>query len=337
MKALKYILILVAVFIIGSSIYIALLDGNYDLKQAKKMDIPSEIIFENINDFKNWQHWGPWYELDPTIVASFPEETSGVGASYNWTGKDGNGAMKTISFIKNKELIQQIDFETGSTPEVYWTLNEMENGTEVTWGMRGKNSFTEKVFWLTQGGIEKNMKPMYQRGLDLLEKHLTKEMENYNINYKGIVEHGGGFYLSQTITCKNEEAPQKTAEMFQKIGNYVMENQIIPSGKPFTLNHNIDLENNTVTFAACMPVKEKVETNDELIEINYLNPQKAFKINFNGSYKFLPESWPVFYKILTEQGFTPVKKGYSFEIYTVSPTETPNPANWLTEIYIPIQ
>ena len=86
MKTLKYIFILVAVFIIGSSIYIALLDGNYDVKQSKKMNIPVEIIFENINDFKNWQHWGPWYELDPSIVASVPEETSGVGASYNWTG-----------------------------------------------------------------------------------------------------------------------------------------------------------------------------------------------------------------------------------------------------------
>ena len=79
MKTLKYILALVAIFIIGSSIYIALLDENYDIKQTKKINIPAEIIFENINDFKNWQHWGPWYELDPTIIASFPEVTSGVG------------------------------------------------------------------------------------------------------------------------------------------------------------------------------------------------------------------------------------------------------------------
>ena len=244
--------------------------------------------------------------------------------------------MKTISLIKNKELIQQIDFETGSTPEVYWTLNELENGTEVTWGMRGKSSFSEKAYWLTQGGIEKNMKPMYQRGLELLETHLTKEMENYSINYKGIVEHGGGYYISQTITCKNEEAPYKMDILFQNITKYMKENQIISSGKPFTLNHSIDFENNTVTFAACLPVKEKIETNDELIEINYLKPQKAFKINFKGSYKFLPESWPLFYKTLIEQGYTPIKKGYSFEIGTINPSDTPNPANWLTEIYIPI-
>jgi effector-binding domain-containing protein len=336
MKTLKYILILIAIFLIGSSIYVALLDGNYDIKQTKKMDIASEIIFENINDFKNWQHWGPWYESDPTIVAAFPEKTSGVGASYNWTGKDGNGSMKTISLIQNKELIQQIDFETGSKPEVYWTLNELENGTEVTWGMRGKNSFAEKAFWWFQGGIEKNMKPMYGRGLELLEEHLTKEMEKYSINYKGIVEHGGGYYISQTITCLNEECPEKMIEMFQNIEDYMTANQLTSSGKPFTLNHSIDFENNTTIFSTCVPLREKIETSYEF-EINYLKPQKTFKINFNGSYKFLPDSWPEFYKTLVEQGFTPIKKGYSFEIYTVSPNDTPNPANWLTEIYIPIQ
>lgn len=337
MKTLKYILALVAIFIIGSSIYIALLDENYDIKQTKKINIPAEIIFENINDFKNWQHWGPWYELDPTIIASFPEVTSGVGAAYNWTGKDGNGAMKTLSLIENKELIQQIDFETGSKPEVYWTLNELENGTEITWGMRGKNSFSEKAYWLTQGGIEKNMLPMYQRGLELLEIYMTKEMEKHSINYKGIVEYGGGFYLSITITCKNEEAPQKTEEMFQNIGEYMKLNEIYSSGKPFTLNHSIDLERKTVTFSACIPVNEKIEIKDVLIDCNYLKPQRAFKINFKGSYEFLPASWPVFYKTLNEQGYAPIKKGYSVEIGTINPNDTPNPADWLTEIYIPIQ
>ena len=85
------------------------------------------------------------------------------------------------------------------------------------------------------------------------------------------------------------------------------------------------------------PSRYKKMPKTSYIESNYLKPQHAFKINFKWSYEFLPESWPLFYNTLSEQGFTPIKKGYSYEIYTVSPADTPSPANWLTEIYIPIQ
>ena len=177
MRALKYILLFLLILIIGGSIYIATLKADYNIKSTRLIKVPIEVVFEEINDFKNWNNWGPWLEMDSTIVASFPKITSGVGASYSWTGKEGNGSMKTISLTPNKEIIQQIDFGSGSTPEVFWELNTVENETEITWGMRGKNSFSEKLYWLYKGGIEKNMIPMYDRGLELLDQHLSKEME----------------------------------------------------------------------------------------------------------------------------------------------------------------
>jgi effector-binding domain-containing protein len=335
MKPLKYIFFLALTFFIGASIYVATLDGNYDVKQTRTMKVPVDVVFNNVNDYKNWEYWGPWFELDSTMVASYPEITSGVGASYTWTGKEGLGSLKTISLIPNKKIIQEIDFGSGSKPEVYWELKKLKNSTEVTWGIRGENTFGEKIYWLINGGIEKNMTPMYQRGLELLAQQLQKEMDAHSTDYKGIVDHGGGFYLYQTVACKNEIAPKKMTEMFPVIVNYMVDNQIEPSGKPFTLNHEIDIENNTVLFSTCIPVKERIITESTILT-GYLAPQKTFKIIFKGNYKFLPEYWPTFYKTLNDQGYTEVKKGFSFEIYTINPSDSANPANWLTEIYIPI-
>jgi len=335
MKSIKYIFFLVLVIIIGASMYVATLESNYDIKQTRLMKVPAEVVFKNINNFNKWGNWSPWYELDSTIVAS-SEVNSGVGASYIWAGKDGNVSIKTISLIPNKEIIQQFDLGSVSTSEIYWNLTELEGETEVTLGMRGENSFGKKIHWLMNGGIEKNMTPLYQRGLELLEQQLIKEMDIHSIDYKGIVYYGGGYYLYQTTSCKNADAPKKMAEMFPKIVNYMATNQIEASGKPFTLNHQIDLINNTVMFSACIPVKERIITEGEVLT-GFLEPQKTFKIIFKGNYKFLPASWPNFYKTLTEEGYTAIKKGYSFEIYTMSPNETANPAEWLTEIYIPIE
>lgn len=335
MKILKYILLLLLILVIGSAIYIATLESNYNIKRTRIIKAPAEVIFNNINDFKNWEHWGPWMEMDSTIVASYPEVTTGVGASYTWTGKDGLGSMKTISLIPNKEIIQQIDFGTGNSPEVYWDITRTETGNAVTWGMRGKSSFGEKIYWLTQGGIEKNMIPMYDRGLELLEQHLIKEMDKHSFKIVGEIDYGGGFYLYQATSCKIDVVDKKMGEMFPAVIKYMEDNSIEASGKPFLLTHNWDEVNNTTMFSTCVPVKERVITTDDVLT-GFLNPQKTFKTIYKGSYTYSYKAWEAAYKDLIKQGFTELEGGEPFEVYTVRPVDDPNPANWVTEIYIPI-
>lgn len=336
MRALKYILLFVLVFIIGSSIYVATLKADYDIKSTKTINVPVEIVFNEINDFKNWNNWGPWLEMDSTIVASYPEITSGVGASYSWTGKEGVGSMKTISVIPNQEIIQQIDFGTGSTPEVYWELNAVKNGTELTWGMRGKNSFSEKLYWLFNGGIEKNMTPMYTRGLELLNNHLLKYLGKYSVDFKGIVDFGGTFYLYKTTSSKINLINKKKVDMFKNIDKYMIENAIESNWHNFTLFHQWDEKNDVAIFSTCIPTQDKPLANEEILA-GYIEPQKMFKTIFMGDYKFSKIAWDAAYKELEKQGFISPEKSEPFEVYNIGPKNTIDPTKWVLEIYIPIE
>jgi effector-binding domain-containing protein len=335
MKLLKYIFFLVLILIIGISFFIATLDGNYDISKSRIIKVPIEVVFNEVNDFKSWEKWGPWYELDSTIIASFPEKTSGIGASYTWTGTDGIGSMETLSLIPNKEIIQQIDFGTGTKPEVYWKFNTIDDTTEVIWGMRGKSEFAEKAYWLTQGGIEKNMEPMYERGLELLEQYLLKELEKHTIETKGIVDYGGGYYLYLTTSCKVEEQHKKMDKMLFVIKDYMAENEIETNGKPFTLTHKWDEVNNTTMFSACIPVKERIVLTGDVL-IGFLAPQKTFKTILRGDSKFSLKAWEVAFKTLKEKGLTEKNEGEPFEVYTINSNDISNPSKWVTEIYIPI-
>lgn len=321
--------------VIGISIYGALLKSNYDFHRSRIINSPAEVIFDDVNDFKNWENWSPWLEKDPTMVTSFKDTTSGVGATYSWKGKEGVGFMKTISIIPNKEIIQQIDFGKGHIAEVYWNFTEIDLGTEVTWGMRGKISFGEKFYWLFKGGLEKNMIPTYDRGLELLEQYILKEMENHSFELKRMVDYGGGYYLYQTTSCKIDDIEKKMGGMFPVVIKFMADNNIEPSGKPFTLNHKWDEENNTVMFSACIPVKERVITTGDVLT-GYLKPQKVFKMIFKGDYKFSNDAWEAAYNGLTAQGFSEIEDAEPFEVYSVGPKETANPAKWVTEIYIPV-
>lgn len=317
------------------AIYGAVLDSKYDVNRSRTIKAPVEIVFENIIDFKNWENWNPWFEEDPTMVATYPDTTSGVGASYSWKGKKNSGTLKTISIIPNKEIIHQINFGKSSTPEIYWKFNEADQGTEVIWGMRGENSFTEKFYWLFNGGIEKNTIPTYDRGLVLLEQHILRELEKHSFEMKGIIDYGGGYYLFQTVSCQIQEVEQNMKEMFPMIEEYMAKNKIDASGKPFTLFHKWDEENNTTIFSACIPVKERVIIRGNILT-GYLKPQKTFKTIFKGDYKFSNEAWEAAYKGLAAQGYAEIEGAKPFEIYTVGPKDTGNPARWVTEIYIPV-
>ncbi len=335
LKYIKYFFFLLLAAVIGIAIYGAVLESNYDFHRSKIIKAPAEVIFDNVKDFKTWENWSPWLEKDPTMVTSFSDSASSVGATYSWTGKEGKGFMKTISATPNKEIIQQIDFGKGHIAEVYWNFTEVDLGTVVNWGMRGKISFGEKFYWLFKGGLEKNMIPIYDRGLELLEQHVYKAMEIHSFELKGMVDFGGGYYLYQTTSCKIEDIEKKMGEMFPAIIKFMADNNIEPSGKPFTLNHKWDEENNTAMFSACTPLKERVITTGDVLT-GYLKPQKAFKTIFMGDYKFSYDAWEAAYKGLTAQGFTEIEGGEPFEIYTIGPNETANPAMWMTEIYIPI-
>ncbi|MGB1268458.1 MAG: SRPBCC family protein [Flavobacteriaceae bacterium] len=179
MKILKYLLLLLLVIIIGGIAYVMLQPDNYDVKRTKLIKAPSNMIFDNINDFKNWKTWGPWYDNDPSITETYPEQTSGVGGAYSWTSKDGPGNMKTIAIVENESINQKIQFNDYEPSDVYWILEEQEEGTNVTWGMKAeKVPFIFKFFGALSGGMENMLAPMLENGLNKLDNVMEEEMKH---------------------------------------------------------------------------------------------------------------------------------------------------------------
>ena len=160
MKVLKYIFLLILILIVMGSIYLATLDGSYDVKRTRLIRAQPEVIFNDLNDYRNWKEWGPWYEMDSTIVETLSDKTSGEGAGYSWSSKDGEGMMKTIRVDKPKRIDQEITFKTpfgDMKSEIYWILEKVDEGTNLTWGMKGEMGFLSR--WMAKR-MEDQMGPM---------------------------------------------------------------------------------------------------------------------------------------------------------------------------------
>lgn len=293
MKALKYILFLLLILVIGMAIYIAVQPNNFEVTRTRTIKAPAEVLYDNVIDFKNWEAWSSWVEADPDMKITLPEQTKGINGSYTWEDKDGVGTMKTTETTPNKSIQQQMQFADFPTSDITWEFKPNEDGTtDATWTISGKDlPFGFKAFATFMGGMEKQIAPHYERSLEKLDSIAVLSMKQYSVTVNGIAQHGGGYYIYNTTSCKISDLENKMLDMMPKVGMYAMNNNIKMAGAPFTSYHKWDVENNAVMFSCCVPTTEKIISSEPDILTGQLKPFKAIKTTLKGDYSNLKEAW----------------------------------------------
>lgn len=340
MKILKYLFFLLLIIIIGSAIYFGTKDGTYNIQDSMVINAPPEVVFNKVNDYKSWEDWGQWKKEDSTITFTYAEKTVGEGASYSWDGEM-SGSMTTTKVIPNKEIEQDLTLDTPGgerNPKVYWTFEEVEGGTKVTWGMKGEHTLIDKAYHsISDMDFEAEMHKMNVAGLEGIAEAVAEDMKQYSINVDGVTQYGGGYYMYTTSVAKMSELGEKMAPMMGEVLNFINTNNLNMAGMPFTIYNEIDNANNTVIFSTAIPVKEQVITpSGSPVVCGFMEPVKAVKISLKGNYKHLSEAYTAGRQYIDKNGHQLDPERKMFEVYVTDPGEVPNPADWLTEVYIPI-
>ena len=339
MKSIKYILLLLLILVIGVSIYIAVQPNSFEVTRTKTLNAPQSVVYNNIIDFKNWEAWNSWKDENPDIIITLPEQTKGVGGSYTWQDDDGVGSMTTIATEPMKTIAQEMQFGEFPKSDVTWNLQPNANGsTEVTWTISGKDlPFGFKMFSAFMGGMEKQIGPHFERGLTLLDSVLQAEMKVYSINVEGVTQHSGGYYLYNTTSCKFSDFKQKMATMLGEVGAYAISHNVTMAGKPFILYHKWDEENDTIMFSACVPTNSRSVSDEAEILTGKLESFTTVKTVLKGDYSNLKEAWDTTMKYITERKLEMIEAGPMLETYLTDPISEPNPAKWITEVYVAVK
>ena len=185
MKAFKYILFLLLIGLIGTAIYIAVQPNEFAFSRSKVINAPASIIYNKVNDFKNWPDFSPWIEQEPNATLTYGETTSGVDGNYAWNGEIlGEGSMNTLAVDANKSINQHISFikPFESESDIDWSFESTNEGTKVTWSMNGKQDFMTKMYTTFAGSIEETTGPDFERGLFKLDSIVTADMNKFSIS-----------------------------------------------------------------------------------------------------------------------------------------------------------
>ncbi len=339
MKILKYILLFLLVVIVGGLIYTATIPSSYDVSHSRVIKAPASAIYNTVNDLRTWEEWGPWYEADTTITVTYGDITSGVGANSSWTSKEGPGTMKTIAVEPNKSINLELAFEGFDPSDIYWTFEEVEGGTKVTWGMKADDApFAFKIGAAMMGGWEGMFGPDQEKGLENIEKLMAKKMEEENSFRIGDVQtvdlKGNKFigFLQQTSTdISHEEMTKLFMTNMPKAGIYAAQSGMqLGDYVPGSVFTKWDMENKEAEFYIGLLLNKKLKPGEGMTSID-IPKGKGVMVIKHGKYGIGdPEAHAKIDQYLKDNNLEPT--GLVWELYLNDPTSV-KPQDIQTGIY----
>ena len=336
MRILKYIILLVILFIVGLTVFITTQKGEYDVMRSKVIKTPRTTVFDFINDYRNWETFGSWMEEDKNMTFEYPGKTIGKGGFYTWKGKKGNGYSKTV-FVKENDSIAQKMIVDEVPSYIFWTFKDTIGGTKVTWRQKGKMDFKTKIYTFFEGGIDAVLSNMLEKSLFNLAKTLNYEMKTYAIKVNGITQYNSGFYLYQSVTCRIKSVPKNIRIMMPRMVHFFKKNKLPLNGKPFVLYDKYDVDNGIVTLSVCIPVKEKITiSTGSDVSSGELLPFTSLKTTLIGDYSHTQEAWKKAKKYIADNELNENIAGRYIEVYKKTLDDVKSPSKWVTEIYIPV-
>lgn len=143
------IILLVIAALLGMA---AMRPDQFRIERTATIQASPERVFPFINDFRHWQAWSPYERKDPAMQRSYEGPNAGEGAAYGWSGNKniGSGRMQITESTPSSRIEINLEFfapfKANNTAE--FVLEPRGDGTQLTWAMYGRSSFTSKLMGL---------------------------------------------------------------------------------------------------------------------------------------------------------------------------------------------
>ncbi|MBS7233992.1 SRPBCC family protein [Flavobacterium psychroterrae] len=338
MKILKYLFLLLLLSLVALTVFVATQKGIFSVERSKVINSPRTTVYNYINDFRNYEDFESWAIEDPTIKMTFPNKTTGNGASFYWDGTEGKGNAITLKAIEGESIQQKMKYD-GTEADVNWTLKDTLAGkTKVTWKSSGTMSFLFKVYAALNGGSDKVIGTIYEKSLANIDKNLDFETKTFAVKVNGIVKKTETAYIKQTFTSEIAKINKNVRIVIPKLIEFSQNNGLSTNGKPFIIYHTYNTATGLAKISICLPTnKEIMTTSGSDILGGTLNGFEAVKTTLTGDYTHLNEAMAKTTAFINKEKITPELSWSHLEILAVSKLDVKSPSKLVTEIYYPIK
>ena len=332
---LYVIVSLVSLLIIGLLIYLATLEGNYNISQSRLVNATIDTAFDKVCDFKSWPEWSPWLIHEAETQLQYSDNCDQQGGYYTWNGQHVGAGKLTHEKLSKPGLIEQkLEFikPFKSVCQVSFEFADKESQTEITWKMQGKMPFLFRF-------MTKNTKEMitqdYKLGLAMLAGQLDKTAEFPQLSFDGETTLEPIHAVCSAFTGDLEDMEAAMQSEFPQLLNYIEHQPGEVAGAPFTAYHKVNLQ--TMHFICDMAVPVTKDLPAGNYQLKNFGSGRYYQVTLKGSYTFLELAWNAVYAHLK---MLKLKRDHcrpSLEVYENDPEEVSCTNDIQTTIYIPIK
>ena len=165
---LVYVLAGVAAAFALLAVAIATRPADFRVERSATIAAPPLAVFDQVNDFHNWDNWSPWAKLDPAMTVTHSGPPAGVGAGYAWDGNKqaGRGRMTITDSQPGERVGIDLRFEKPfrANNAAEFTFAPAAGGTAVRWVMTGRKNFLFKAVGLFMN-MDKVVGRDFEKGL----------------------------------------------------------------------------------------------------------------------------------------------------------------------------
>lgn len=294
------------------AIYVAVQPNDFEISESTRINAPKAVVYDIVSD------------------------TTDVDWSSFWKASE---TMQKKESSLNDSITQIFSSKRIKKSALKWTFASNDDGsTTLTRTLDAdKLAFLTKAKFALFGDNEKELSQQFRTDLENINKKVAKSMATYSVNIDGITEYGGGFYMYKTTSSTGSNKSTAMKKQFDDIMTFMNAHNITSSGMPFTMYIERSPNNGNVIMTNAIPVSDRVIiAEDGNVLSGFMERTKAVKVILKGNYTNLEEAWTTANKYLQDQNLEPSEMS-PFEVYKNDPANLPNPADWITEIYIPIK
>ncbi|WP_337966747.1 transcriptional regulator [uncultured Flavobacterium sp.] len=336
MKILKYLFLLLLLSLVALTVFVATQKGIFSVERSKVINSPKATVYNYVNDFRNYEDFESWSVEDPSIKMTFPNKTSGNGASFYFASPDGAGNVITLKTKEGESIQQKMKYD-GTEADVNWTLKDTLAGkTKVTWKGTGTMSFLFKIYTALNGGSDKVIGTIYEKSLANIDKNLDFETKTYAIKVNGVVKKTETPYIKQTFTSEISKVNKNARVVIPKLIEFSKNNGLATNGKPFIIYHTYDTTTGLAKISICLPTSREITTTSGSdILGGKLNGFEAVKTTLTGDYSHTNEAIAKTTAYINNEKIFPDLSWSHLEILTISKLDVKSPSKLMTEIYFP--
>lgn len=325
------IAILVLIVLIGF-----ILPAKVKVERSTDINTSADTVFQQVNNIKAWEAWGPWFEKDPNMESVYSDTVEGVNARHCWDSENpevGKGCLTIIESEANSRIKTQLDFDGQDPGYGTWSFSEADGKTTVTWGMEmdmGMNPFGRIMGLFMEGMVA----PDFEAGLAKLKEvcEAIPPAKKYPIAIEYMQIESQPIY-SIKDSATTFEIRNKLIELNIELNAHIATTGATVTGQPIVIWHKYDPGHYNILETA-IPV---AETSDgtERINASSIEAGNVIRGIHTGSYHKADRSFMAMEEYVIDKGY--LKVGPPWEQYITDPVEVPDTSIWITHIYFRVQ